>query len=155
MISRDLANSSRGSSLWRDMARLQEEINTLFSRVAGPRATTFPAFNLWTNDDSAIVTSELPGVDLNDLDLTVVGDTLTVRGARMREPIVEGSVYHRQERISGSFIRVLQLPFRVETEEVAATLNNGLLTVTLPQARADKPRKISIRGAQEAENGRR
>ncbi|MDQ3927619.1 MAG: Hsp20/alpha crystallin family protein, partial [Chloroflexota bacterium] len=95
-------------------------------------------------EDSAIVTAELPGVVLDDLDITVVGDTLTIRGNRNRDEVGEGVTYHRRERGFGRFLRVVQLPFRVESEQVGASFKNGVLSITLPRALADRPRKIQI-----------
>jgi HSP20 family protein len=137
--------SDFGSSLWRDMVRLQDEMNRLFSRAAEPAPLGYPAVNLWTSEDSAVVTSELPGVSLNDLEISVVGDTLTLRGVRAPEKLGEGENYHRRERGSGRFTRALQLPFRIEADEVSATLKNGVLNITLPRAQADRPRKIQIK----------
>jgi HSP20 family protein len=81
MLTLDLTPDRFVSSAWREMARLQNEMNSLFSRFE-PRTNVFPAVNLWTSEDGAVVTSELPGVDLNDLDISVVGDALTIRGSR-------------------------------------------------------------------------
>lgn len=127
------------------MARLQEEMNSLASRFSTPAG--FPAVNLWTGETSAVVTAELPGVTLEDLDISVVGDTLTIRGLRNREQVGDGVTYHRRERGFGRFVRVVQLPFRVEPEEVEATLKNGLLSINMPRAHADRPRKIEIKTA--------
>jgi HSP20 family protein len=82
---------------------------------------------------------------LNDLEISVVGDTLTLRGVRAPEKLGEGENYHRRERGSGRFTRALQLPFRIEADEVSATLKNGVLNITLPRAQADRPRKIQVK----------
>jgi len=129
------------------MMRLQDEMNSLFSRFNQPQTTTFPALNVGMSEESAIVTTELPGLDLNDIEISVVGDTLTLRGNRNPEQLTEGSTYHRRERGYGRFSRVLQLPFRVEADEVSATYRNGLLSITLPRANADRPRKITVKSA--------
>jgi len=108
-------------------------------------AQGYPAMNIWTDQDSAIVTAELPGVDLEDIEISVEDDTLTLRGDRQREELEEGVTYHRQERRFGSFLRTFQLPFRVDAEKVDATLKNGVLSVFLPRAEEDRPRRIVIR----------
>ncbi len=143
MLARNSLRNFPQTSLWRDVARLQEEMNSLLSRSLSTPAG-FPAVNLWTGEDSAIVTAELPGVVLDDLDITVVGDTLTIRGNRNRDEVGEGATYHRRERGFGRFIRVVQLPFRVESEQVEATFKNGVLSIILPRAFADRPRKIQV-----------
>jgi HSP20 family protein len=129
------------------MARLQEEMNSLLSRGLSTAPAGFPAINLWAGEESAIVTAELPGVVLDDLDITVVGDTLTIRGSRTRDEIGEGATYHRRERGFGRFMRAVQLPFRVEPEQVDASFKNGVLSITLPRAYSDRPRKIQIKSA--------
>jgi len=144
MLTRDFTRRPFASSLWGDMQRLQEEMNTLFSRAAQPRTAAFPAVNVWTGPESVVVTCELPGVGPDDLDISVVGETLTIRGARTPEQLGEGSTYHRRERGHGRFTRVLQLPFRVEPDEVNAAFKNGVLSITLPHAQADRPKKIQV-----------
>jgi HSP20 family protein len=147
MLARDLLRNYPQNSVWRDVARLQDQMNSLHSRDLTSAPAGFPAVNLWAGEDSAIVTAELPGVVLDDLDITVVGDTLTIRGSRTREELGEGATYHRRERGFGRFMRVVQLPFRIEQEQVEAAFKNGVLSITLPRAFSDRPRKIQIKNA--------
>jgi HSP20 family protein len=139
----------RGLSPWREMERLQREMNRLFSEMSrGQRLTaapSYPAMNVWTNENGAIVTAELPGVDTTDIEISVQNDTLTLRGSRQPEEMQEGETYHRRERASGSFSRTLQLPFEVQADEVGATFSKGILSITLPRAEADKPKKIAVK----------
>ena len=139
-------NRTEGS-LWREMARLQDELNRAFARETESGRTAFPAVNLWASQESAVVTTELPGVELQAMELSVVGDTLTIRGKREPDQLEEGNSYHRRERGWGNFVRMVQLPFRVEPEEVSATFKNGLLNITLPRANADRPKKIQVKTA--------
>ena len=145
MLMRPYAGSM---SSWREMERLRREMNRLFAewpRQAGwGAAPGYPAMNIWTDQDSFVVTAELPGVVLEDLDISVEDDTLTLRGMRQRDE-KEGAIYHRQERRHGSFLRTFRLPFRVDAEKVEATFKNGVLSIALPRAEEDKPRKITIR----------
>ncbi len=137
-------------NLWEDMERLQREMNRLLEAAQPSRyqvAAGFPAMNIWSNEENLIVTAELPGVDINDIDVNVIGDTLTLSGARTPEKLEEGARYHRQERGHGKFTRSLQLPFVVDADKVEATLENGVLRILLPRAEADKPRKISVKTA--------
>jgi HSP20 family protein len=137
------------TSLWREMSRLQDEMNRFLSRFYRwqPDTASFPAINIWTNDQQAVVTTELPGIDLNDLDISVAGNTLTIRGTRKAEQVQNVVTYHRQERGYGNFSRVVQLPFNVEPDQVNATMKNGVLIITLPRAYAERPRKIEIKAA--------
>ena len=131
---------------WDDMDRLQREMNRLFEnfdRAFAP-AAHFPAVNLWLNEEGAVVTAELPGVDVKDLDINVVGETLTISGERKPEAVAKDAVYHRQERSFGKFTRMVELPFGVDANKIQATLDNGILRVLLPRAEQDRPRKITV-----------
>jgi HSP20 family protein len=135
------------TSSWREMERLRREMNRLFADVRPGLAAApcYPAMNVWTNQDGAIVTAELPGFTPEDIDISVVNDTLTLSGNRSPEELEEGETYHRRERSCGRFSRAFQLPFAVETGEVEATFEKGVLKVTLPRAEADKPKKITVK----------
>lgn len=130
--------------VWRDMARLQREMNRLIDNMGDGRRGEFPPLNVWANEENAMITAEIPGVDPNDLDISVVGDTLTLSGSRSPENGEDGHTYHRRERWQGNFSRTLQLPFRIDAEQVDAAFSNGVLQVTLPRAEEDKPHRISI-----------
>ena len=132
----------------REMERLRRDFNRLFAdwpvRAGWSTAPGFPAMNAWTNEDSAVVTAELPGVSIEDIEISVERDTLTLRGRRQPEELEEGASYHRRERRFGGFNRAFRLPFHVDAAEVKAEIKNGLLTIMLPRAEADKPKKIAI-----------
>lgn len=138
-------------SIFNELDRLQREMNRLFERTYAPRlrsAPGFPALNVWTNEEGAVITAELPGVSAEDIDVSVIGETLTLTGERKPDFIEEENVrYHRQERGYGKFTRSLELPFRVEATQVEATFDKGILRLTLPRAEADKPKKIAIKAA--------
>lgn len=135
------------SSPWREMRRLQREMDRLADRTGWGLETPscYPAMNVWTNEDGVIVTAELPGFKPDEIDISVVSDTLTVSGNRDPEDVDEGVTYHRRERGCGRFTRAFQLPFLVEGDEVEAKFEKGVLHITLPRAEADKPKKIEIK----------
>jgi len=124
------------------MNRLFAGLPTVFESGVAP---TYPAMNVWTNDEGAIVTAELPGVKPEDLDISVAEDTLTLTGSREPEEVGEGVTYHRRERGFGRFSRVFQLPFQVESDQVEAVFEKGVLQISLPRAEADKPKKITVK----------
>ncbi|MCE5262672.1 MAG: Hsp20/alpha crystallin family protein [Deltaproteobacteria bacterium] len=128
----------------REMQRLQGEMSRIFSGLGQPLNPEVPPVNAWVGESDVVVTAELPGVDPERVDVSVVGDTLTISGSREAEPLKEGENYHRQERSHGRFTRSLQLPFHVEAGKVDAKYEKGVLRITLPRAEADKPRKISV-----------
>ncbi|GAB4577965.1 MAG: Hsp20/alpha crystallin family protein [Anaerolineales bacterium] len=139
-------------SIFSELDRLQREMNRLFERTYAPRlrsAPSFPAMNVWTNDDGAIITAELPGVSPEDIDISIIGETLTLTGERKPDLLEEEVRYHRQERGYGKFTRSLELPFRVDAAQVEASFDKGVLHITLPRLEADKPKKIAIKVANE------
>ncbi|HEY3275938.1 MAG TPA: Hsp20/alpha crystallin family protein [Syntrophorhabdaceae bacterium] len=135
-----------GSGLdpWAHLERMENEMNRVLSRYSSPSVREFPAVNVWTETDQAVVTSEVPGIDSQSLDISVTGKTLTLRGSRDQEPVTGEESYHRRERWYGQFSRVVELPFNVEADKVKAQFKKGVLFITLPRAESEKPRKISI-----------
>ena len=131
----------------REMQRLQQEMNRVFAGVGEKLTHEVPPVNAWIGESDVIVTAELAGIDPTKVDISVVGDTLTISGSCEAEPLKEGETYQRQERNHGSFSRTLQLPFHVEAGKVEAKYEKGILKITLPRAETDKPRKISVKSA--------
>ncbi len=131
-------------SVWRDMRRLQREMNRLMDGAGMSTRAEFPPLNIWADNENAVISAEVAGLDLGDLDISVVGDTLTLAGSRSETNGDESHTYHRRERWQGKFSRTVQLPFRIDVEGVEATYDNGILRVILPRAEADKPQRISI-----------
>ena len=136
---------------WREIDRMQREMNQLLQGLpafsSSRVAPSFPAINVWLSEEGAVVTAELPGVKPEDLDISVVGETLTLTGSRQPEELKEGEKYHRRERRFGKFTRTFQLPFTVEANNVDAKFDKGVLHIALPRAEAEKPRKISVKAA--------
>ena len=139
--------SGPGWNPWREMEKIEQEVGSLFSGLNRSRAANFPPINVFTGEDDVIVTSEIPGIDPSDVDLSVTGDVLTIKGNRKPHELAEGEKWHRRERGHGNFYRTVQLPFNVEGGKVEASYTKGVLTITLPRAEADKPRKISVKTA--------
>lgn len=104
---------------------------------------SFPAVNVWEDGDNFFVEAEVPGLKSDDLEITVIGDELTLKGERAADERPE-SGYHRRERGAGSFSRSIKLPSEVNSDRVEAELNDGVLLLTLPKAEAAKPRKIKV-----------
>jgi HSP20 family protein len=135
----------------REMERMEREMDRLFETFFPRRRrffeVEFPPMNVWTNSEGAVVTVELPGVNPEQIEVSVVGDTLTLRGKRVAEDLPEGARYQRRERFQGEFARSLQLPFTIDADHVEAQYENGILTITLPRAEADKPKRITVQAA--------
>lgn len=136
-------------SLWEEMDKLQREMNQLFDSALtsrGENSDDFPAINVWIKpNEGQVVTAEIPGIDQDDLDLKINGDVLTISGKRDRPEQGENDSYHRQERTYGNFSRSIRLSFPVDSEQIEATYEKGILKVWLPMAETEKPRKISVK----------
>lgn len=142
----------RRSFNWREWDQMRREMDRLFTDsfplMRRAQSSGFPAVNVWTNDaEGAVLTTELPGVDSGDIDISVTGDTLTINGCCKPSEAPESAQYHRRERSRGDFNRTVQLPYTVDPEKVEARVDKGILTVILPRAEAEKPRKIAVKMA--------
>ncbi len=135
------------NELWGDMRRLQDEMNRVFGRAPGngERTGIYPPLDLWQDDENLYVEAELPGMDMNDLEIYVTGgNQLSLKGER-KPPKVERGNWHRQERGYGSFSRMVELPHDVDDEKVEAEFRHGVLTITLPKREETRPRKIAVK----------
>jgi HSP20 family protein len=136
------------TNLWREMDQLQREMNRLFDSSQQRRlfaSPSYPAINLWTNEDGQVISAEMPGVHKEDIDISLTADALSLSGTRHPDEVAKDAHYHRQERSYGSFSRTIQLPFMVDPDKVEANFKNGVLTLWLPRAEADKPKTIAIK----------
>ena len=104
----------------------------------------FPALNVIEESDRILVNMELPGVKPEDIDISVEGNTLNLRGERKRDEL-ENVTYHRRERPEGRFHKALTLPVEINHEAVEAKFELGVLKLVLPKAEDAKPRKIPVR----------
>ncbi|MEX2029432.1 MAG: Hsp20/alpha crystallin family protein [Anaerolineales bacterium] len=113
--------------------------------VAGINGISSPAVDLYQTDDEVMVVATLPGVKSEDLNISVTGDVLTIRGAVKGESSSKGANYHLRERSFGSFSRSLALPTAVLADKARAEFENGILTLTLPKADEVKPKTITVK----------
>lgn len=123
----------------------------IFNRYFGAQnhddaVASFPALNVWANEDGAMVTSELPGVSIEDIEITASGNGITIKGTRKEGNKEEKNLYLRRERPEGEFTRAIELPFAIESSRIEAKLVHGVLRISLPRAETDKPRKIAVNG---------
>jgi len=127
----------------RDMDRLSEAFTGPSFRE--PLSGVFPLMNVTEDSDNYYVRAELPGIKADDLNISITGNSLTVAGERSIPSENEKARYHRRERESGNFSRVVSLPSAVDTAKVEARCADGVLTVVLPKAEAAKPKQISVK----------
>lgn len=134
--------------LWRyPVGQLRTEMDRLFEGFfdAGALgAVTFPPINAWEENDALKIEAEIPGYSADEIDISVVGAELTLRGTKPAVTETDAVVHHR-ERVRGDFTRTIKLPFEVDASNVQADLRDGVLLVTLPKAEEARPRKIEVR----------
>jgi HSP20 family protein len=143
MATSDFFRSWGGSDPLSEVRRLQDEVNRLFSSYQLTPSATFPAVNAYANEDGIALTAQLPGVSQDDLDISVFRDTLTLRGRRQPES-TDRQAYHRRERGQGEFVRNISLPFSVDPDRVEATIQDGVLRISLHRPEQDKPKRIKV-----------
>jgi HSP20 family protein len=119
-----------------------------FSRMLSEPQTNrpwSPAVDIFENENDLVFKADLPDISLNDIDVRVENQTLTLSGERTFEAAKEGSKgFHRIERNYGRFVRSFAVPNTFDTEKIAAGYKNGVLTVSLPKKEAAKPRQIKV-----------
>jgi HSP20 family protein len=131
-------------NLHSDFERIIDEM-TSFGGGRSRRADG-AALNVWANDESVAVTASVPGIDPASIDLSIVGDTLTVSGKREAAQ-QKDATWLRRERGAVSFSRTIQLPFSVDPARTEARVKDGVLTIALRRTEADKPRRIAVTAA--------
>jgi len=132
--------------LHRELDRVFVDVFGRGARRCNHVARLTPALNLWEDAERLVAEVEVPGLNMDDLELTVRGDELTIKGQR-KPAARDGLEYHVSERGTGQFVRLLTLPAEVDADRVEATLRDGVLTIVLPKAAAAKARKIAVQTA--------
>jgi HSP20 family protein len=106
-----------------------------------------PALDVHQTADEIVVSAALPGLKAEDVDITITGQTLSIRGEFKADEEVERDQYLYRERRYGTFHRQLQLPVRVQGDATTATFDDGVLTLRIPKADEVKPRQIQVKPA--------
>lgn len=137
------------ASPFSDLARLRTQMDQLFEGLSGgaqlPTAGVFPLINITEDKDAYRIRAELPGIKADELEITVTGKSLAIAGERKIAEETNGAKYHRRERESGSFRRMVSLPGPINSDKVEATCKNGVLTLVLPKSDEAKPRQITVK----------
>jgi HSP20 family protein len=134
----------------RDTMTLREAMDRLFDDaftrpISMSGGSVTPAIDLYQNDDEVIVKASLPGLEAEDVQISVTADILTLRGEFKQDTEEKETTYHIREHRYGSFERSIMLPTDVQTDKAKADFENGILTISLPKAEAVKPRTINIK----------
>jgi len=138
---------------FRELEEMRRRFEDIFGRTTLPSVWRrvpvietgwAPAIDVFEKEDKFVVKAELPGMKEEDIDVSVVGDTLTIKGERKTESEVKEEDYYCCERSYGSFYRAIALPSNVDTKKIEASYEDGVLEVTLPKTAEVKPKKISV-----------
>jgi len=112
--------------------------------LQGRSSRRFPLINLLNEDDRYVLTAEIPGVELSDLEVTAANGVLTIKGLRNAPPEAREDSFRRQERFQGPWKRSLQLPERVDEDGMKAEYTLGILKVVLPKVAGTEARSIPV-----------
>jgi HSP20 family protein len=135
----------------RDLVALQNRVNRILGdrlgQVLGEESltgTVTPPVDIYECADELVLEADLPGMNLEDFDILVEDNTLTIHGERkQRQDVPEGS-YHRAERCYGVFTRSFSLPNTIDAGKIQAGYNNGVLRLTMAKREESKPRQIKV-----------
>jgi HSP20 family protein len=133
---------------WDELENMRRQINRLaenFKTGFLPDAGVFPLVNVTEDQDNYYVRAELPGISSEDIEITASEGNIAIIGERKIADEGGNVKYHRRERDSGKFNRVIGLPGSVNADKVEAKFSNGILTIILPKSEASKPRRIEIK----------
>lgn len=143
-----------GWDLFQEMDMLRREIDQAFrginrtdlnpSFLPGIGTGSYPRVNLGEDENNYYLEALVPGIDPQDIDLSLMRGTLTLSGER-KEKTTDGSTWHRHERGTGKFMRTIELPDMVDGTNVDAQYRNGVLLITLPKPQSVKPKKITVK----------
>jgi len=135
----------------RELEGLRREMDRLWESFFGERAgieaaeAWLPALDLTETKDNLIVKAELPGVDPKDVEITLSGNVLSIKGEKKQEKEEKEEDYHLIERRYGSFVRSIRLPVEVQEDKIEASYKNGILKIVLPKVEKAKKKEIKIK----------
>ena len=140
---------------WRpfgELGSIRSEMDRLWNKFLGetPFARSFteewsPSVDISETKDKLVIKAELPGLDVKDVNVSISGDLLTIKGEKKKEEEEKDEHHHYMERYYGSFQRSFQLPVNVKTDKIEATFDKGVLKVTLPKTEEAQKKEIEIK----------
>jgi HSP20 family protein len=139
----------RWREAWEPFRDLERQVDRLLESLPFPFPVIrferqYPPVNLFELDGEYLITAELPGTSSENIELTVSGGVLTLKGKRLAPVGVSDDRFRRHERMWGAWERSLNVPERVEEDRVSAEFNDGILKIHLPKAAETKPRQIQV-----------
>jgi len=144
----DMAKLARWSP-WKDMLDVRDEFDRMLD-IFRPDFnlwdgyTKMPAIDVYENEDNLVVKAELPGMNKEDISITIEGDTLVLSGRKSQTKEEKKENYYRKEIREGAFSRSIEIPYPVDKEKVSATYKDGILEVVLPKTPEMKRKTIKV-----------
>ncbi len=148
-----------GFNAFRELEQIRNELDQVFGRrhtangeswplsfLPGIAARRYPKINLSEDQDNIYVEALAPGIDPKNFNVSVSGNMLTLSGEKTSVPDdVKPDAFHRSERATGRFVRTIELPAQVNSNQVEAEYKNGILLVTMAKAEEAKPKSIEVK----------
>ncbi len=119
-------------------------MHAIWDRIPEEAKTWAPAIDMYEKADSLVIKAEIPGLKREDIDVYVSEDSLTIKGEKKRESSVKNEDYYRTEALYGPFYRTINLPYAVDTKNIDALYEEGVLRLVLQRAAGSKPQKITV-----------
>lgn len=135
---------------WSELDQLQRDVSDLFNRRLQPARGVRPAMDAFRTDKGTVVRLDVPGFGSDDVQVSVHEGVLTLSGSRSSEAEAEEGNWIRRERSASSFERSVMLPKGVDVEAISATVDNGVLEVTVPHPAEQQPRRIDVKSSSDA-----
>ena len=139
---------------FRDLVSIQDEMNRVFNDSFGRVPSRFdtelshsewsPSVDISETKDEIVVKAEVPGMNKDDIKITLQDNVLTLKGERKQEKEEKDTNFYRMERYYGSFARSFSLPTVVQADKIKASYKDGILNITLPKTEEVKPKQIPI-----------
>jgi HSP20 family protein len=163
MADKDKGKEARELAPWRPFADLtgwerdmERMMDNFFDRRMRPwwperwfrtegMLTSAPALDVYEEKDDLVIKAELPGMEKDNVEVSLTDHTLTIKGEKKKEDEVKEEKYYRSERSYGSFVRSLQLPTDVQADKIKASFKNGILEVRLPKTEEAKTKEIKVK----------
>jgi HSP20 family protein len=138
--------NKRMDKLRRDMDRICTKVCDEFGIPLFLETTPeLPSIDVSETEDSVILRAEVPDINPEDLDISITDDALRIRGEKRQERVEEEGGIKRTERRYGSFSRTLQLPCRIDLDDVKATYREGILNIVMPKCKPEQAREIKVK----------
>jgi HSP20 family protein len=139
---------------WRELSRVQDDLSNMFERTFGSERRErlmlshwMPDVDIYEKDNKIYIRMDISEIKPEDIDISIVDNTMKIKGERKMTEEVKEENYYRMERRYGSFERMIELPVSVKMDDIEATYKNGVLHVELPKAEESKAKEIKIKAA--------